>query len=129
VVVSRLAGRDGVSVPPWAVVGLGRQDDLLSHADVVVGGGGHGLVAKALLAGVPMVVVPGGGDQWEIANRVVRQGSGRLVRPLTAGSLTAAVDDVLSSPRYRERARRAGESIADVADPVRVCHDALARSR
>ena len=34
------------------------------------------MVAKTLLAGVPMVVVPGGGDQWEIANRVVRQGSG-----------------------------------------------------
>ncbi|KAA0100936.1 glycosyl transferase [Mycolicibacterium sp. P1-18] len=128
VVVSRLAGRDG-AVPPWAVVGLGRQDELLAHADVVVGGGGHGLVAKALLAGVPMVVVPGGGDQWEIANRVVRQGSGRLIRPLTAGALTAAVDDVLSSPRYRERAREAGESVADVADPVRVCHDALVRSR
>ncbi|GAB7070282.1 glycosyl transferase [Mycobacterium hodleri] len=128
VVVSRLAGRDA-SVPPWAVVGLGRQDALLSHADVVVGGGGHGLVAKALLAGVPMVLVPGGGDQWEISNRIVRQGSGRLLRPLTAGSLTAAVDDVLSSPRYRERAREAGESIADVADPVRVCHDALVRSR
>jgi len=138
VVVSRLGGErsDGrgagggdAAVPPWAVVGLGRQDELLSHADVVIGGGGHGLVAKALLAGVPMVVVPGGGDQWEIANRIVRQGSGRLVRPLTAGALTAAVDDVLSSPAYRERARRAGESIADVADPVRVCHDALARSR
>jgi UDP:flavonoid glycosyltransferase YjiC (YdhE family) len=128
VVVSRLAGRDG-AVPPWAVVGLGRQDDLLSHADVVVGGGGHGLVAKALLAGVPMVVVPGGGDQWEIANRVVRQGSGRLVRPLTPAALTAAVDDVLSSPGYRERAREAGETVAGVADPVRVCHDALVRSR
>ena len=128
VVVSRLGGA-GAAVPPWAVVGLGRQDELLSHADVVVCGGGHGLVAKALLAGVPMVVVPGGGDQWEIANRVARQGSGRLVRPLTAGSLTAAVDDVLSSPGYRERAGRAGEGIADVADPVRVCHDALARSR
>lgn len=128
VVVSRLGGADA-AVPPWAVVGLGRQDELLSHADVVVCGGGHGLVAKALLAGVPMVVVPGGGDQWEISNRVARQGSGRLVRPLTAGSLTAAVDDVLSSPGYRERARQAGEGIADVADPVRVCHDALARSR
>jgi UDP:flavonoid glycosyltransferase YjiC (YdhE family) len=128
VVVSRLGGGDA-AVPPWAVVGLGRQDELLSHADVVVCGGGHGLVAKALLAGVPMVVVPGGGDQWEISNRVVRQGSGRLVRPVTAGSLTAAVDDVLSSPGYRERARQAGETIADVADPVRVCHDALARSR
>lgn len=128
VVVSRLGAEDA-AVPPWAVVGLGRQDELLSHADVVVCGGGHGLVAKALLAGVPMVVVPGGGDQWEISNRVARQGSGRLVRPLTAGSLTAAVDDVLSSPSYRERARQAGESIAGVDDPVRVCHDALAQSR
>jgi UDP:flavonoid glycosyltransferase YjiC (YdhE family) len=74
-------------------------------------------------------VVRGGGAQWEISNRVARQGSGRLIRPLAAGALTAAVDDVLSSPGYRERARQAGETIADVADPVRVCHDALARSR
>jgi UDP:flavonoid glycosyltransferase YjiC (YdhE family) len=128
VVVSRLAGPDA-AVPPWAVVGLGRQDELLSHADVVVCGGGHGMVAKALLAGVPMVVVPGGGDQWEISNRVARQGSARLVRPLTAESLTVAVNDVLSSPGYRKRACLAGASIGDVADPVRVCHDALAAPR
>ena len=32
VVVSRLSGPDA-PVPPWAVVGLGRQDELLSHAD------------------------------------------------------------------------------------------------
>ena len=86
-------------VPPWAVVGLGRQDELLSHADLMICGSGHGIVSKTLLAGVPMVVVPGGGDQWEIANRVVRQGSARLVRPLTAESLVAAVTEVLSSPR------------------------------
>lgn len=125
VVVSRLGGAD-VAVPPWATVGLGRQDDLLVHADVAVCGGGHGMVSKALLAGVPMVVVPGGGDQWEIANRVVRQGSAQLVRPLTADALTASVREVLSSPRYRDAARRAGASVAGVADPVRVCHDALA---
>jgi hypothetical protein len=35
---------------------------------------------------------------------------------------------VLSSPRYREAARRAGASVADVEDPVRVCHEALAHS-
>jgi UDP:flavonoid glycosyltransferase YjiC (YdhE family) len=127
VVVSRLTGPD-VAVPPWAVVGLGRQDELLSHADLVICGGGHGMVSKTLLAGVPLVVVPGGGDQWEIANRVVRQGSAQLVRPLTAPALAVAVGEVLSSPRYREAARRAGASIVDVADPVRVCHDALTRS-
>jgi UDP:flavonoid glycosyltransferase YjiC (YdhE family) len=127
VAVSRLGGSD-VTVPPWAAVGLGRQDELLARADLVICGGGHGLVAKALLAGVPMVVVPGGGDQWEIANRLVRQGSAQLVRPLTSESLVAAVGEVLSTPRYREAARRAGATIAGAQDPVRVCHEALARS-
>ena len=114
-----------MDVPPWAVVGLGRQDELLSHADLVICGGGHGMVAKTLLAGVPMVVIPGGGDQWEMANRVVRQGSARLIRPLTAEALVAEVGEVLSSPRLSGgrpagRVRASGE----VADPVRVCHEA-----
>ncbi|BAX91946.1 glycosyltransferase [Mycobacterium shigaense] len=125
VVVSRLGGAE-LSVPPWAVVGLGRQDDLLAHADVAICGGGHGMVAKSLLAGVPLVVVPGGGDQWEIANRVARQGSGRLIRPLTADALVAAVNDVLSTPGYGLAARAAAAGSVGVADPVWVCHEALA---
>ena len=124
-VVSRLDGAD-LTVPPWATVGLGSQAELLKHADLVICGGGHGMVAKTLLAGVPLVVVPGGGDQWEMANRVVRQGSARLIRPLTAEALVDAVGEVLSSPRYREAARAASASIAEVADPVQVCHEALA---
>ena len=128
VVVSRLGGAE-VEVPPWAVVGLGRQDELLTHADLVVCGGGHGMVSKALLAGVPMVVVPGGGDQWEIANRVVRQGSGQLIRPLSGAALSAAVGAVLGSSSYRAAAQRAGASARDVADPVRVCHDVLEGGR
>jgi len=127
VVVSRLNGPD-LTVPPWAVAGLGRQDELLARADLVICGGGHGMVAKTLLAGVPLVVVPGGGDQWEIANRVARQGSGRLVRPLTAEALVGAVDAVLSTPSYRDAAQRASASIAEVADPVQVCHQALAHA-
>jgi len=123
--VSSGSGGDDVVVPPWAVVGLGRQDDLLRQADVVVCGGGHGMLSKTLLAGVPMVVVPGGGDQWELANRVVRQGSARLVRPLSADALIAGVTEVLSDPGYRQAARRAGESIAGVSDPVAVCRAAV----
>jgi UDP:flavonoid glycosyltransferase YjiC (YdhE family) len=128
VAVSRLGGAD-LTLPPWAVMGLGRQDELLCKADVMVCGGGHGIVAKALLAGVPLVVVPGGGDQWEMANRVVRQGSAQLVRPLTADALVAAVREVLATPSYRDAARRAGASLSEtngVADPVRVCHDVMA---
>lgn len=125
VVVSQLDAPTG-EVPPWAVVGLGRQDDLLARADVLICGGGHGTVAKSLLAGVPMVVVPGGGDQWEIANRLVRQGSAQLVRPLSAAALSTATRQVLADPGYRDAARRGGGSVAGVADPVRVCHEALA---
>jgi len=124
-VVSRLSGAQ-LSVPPWAVAGLGRQAELLTHADLVICGGGHGMVAKTLLAGVPLVVVPGGGDQWEMANRVVRQGSARLIRPLTADALVAGANEVLSSPGYRQAAQQAAASITGVADPVRVCHEALA---
>jgi len=122
--VSRMGGAD-VAVPPWATVGLGRQDDLLRQADVVVCGGGHGMLSKTLLAGVPMVVVPGGGDQWELANRVVRQGSARIIRPLNADALIAGVTEVLSDSGYRKAARRAGDSVTEVVDPVAVCHAAL----
>lgn len=124
-VVSRLGGAE-LDVPSWAVVGLGRQDELLTQADLVICGGGHGMLAKTLLAGVPAVVVPGGGDQWELANRVQRQGSARLIRPLSADALVSAVGEVLSSPDYRAAAGRAAAGIAEVADPVRVCHEALA---
>ena len=122
--VSRIGGAD-LTLPPWAVAGLGRQDELLAQADVMICGGGHGIVSKTLLAGVPLVVVPGGGDQWEIANRAVRQGSARLVRPLAGDMLAAAVGEVLSSRRYADAARAAGATAAGVADPVRVCHDAV----
>jgi len=47
---------------------------------------------------------------------------------LTPESLVAAVTEVISSPRYREAARRAGAGVAEVDDPVRVCHEALAPS-
>jgi UDP:flavonoid glycosyltransferase YjiC (YdhE family) len=83
------------------------------------------MLSKTLLAGVPVVVVPGGGDQWELANRVVRQGSARLVRPLTGEALAAEVSEVLSVPRYREAACRAAQGIAEVSDPVVVCRGAL----
>jgi UDP:flavonoid glycosyltransferase YjiC (YdhE family) len=47
---------------------------------------------------------------------------------LTGDVLAAAVHEVLSSPRFGEAARRAVASAAGAADPVRVCHEALAQS-
>ncbi|MFC4374689.1 glycosyltransferase [Nocardia halotolerans] len=109
-------------LPEWATAGLGRQDELLTHAAVVVGGGGHGLLAKSLAAGVPVVTVPGGGDQWELANRAVRQGSSLLVRPLTPEAVGSAVQRVLDDKKFAAAARRAADSLAEVEDPVQICH-------
>ncbi|MFD4401866.1 glycosyltransferase [Nocardia sp. NPDC058499] len=108
-------------LPSWARAGLGRQDELLSHASVVIGGGGHGLLAKALSAGVPVVTVPGGGDQWELANRAVRQGSSLLIRPLAADSVREAVRRILDDPGFAAAARTAAAGAGDVADPVDIC--------
>lgn len=111
-------------LPPWARSGPGRQDELLRESSVLVCGGGHGMLVKALRAGVPLVVVPGGGDQWEMANRVARQGSGVIVRPSTVDALRSAVELVLGDPRYAAAAVRAG-SLEGVRDPVEVCRAAV----
>ncbi|MGQ4597632.1 glycosyltransferase [Nocardia sp. R6R-6] len=108
-------------LPPWATAGLGRQDELLTHASVVVGGGGHGLLTKSLSAGVPIVTVPGGGDQWELANRAARQGSSIVVRPLSPGALRAAVAEILADPGYTKAAEAASVH-APLPDPVALCH-------
>lgn len=129
-VVSRLSGAD-LTVPPWAVAGLGSQAELLTRADLVICGGGHGMVAKTLLAGVPMVVVPGGGDQWEIANRVVRQGSAVLIRPDRrraggGGQRGVVVAEVpggrAAGGRQRRRCGRSGAGL-----PRRACVGGVAR--
>lgn len=124
VIASILEGAP-TTVPAWARAGLGRQDVMLQQADVVVCGGGHGMLAKALLTGVPVVVVPGGGDQWELANRAVRQGSAVIVRPPSPNALRAAVEQVLSHAAFAEAAQRAAKTIAEVDDPVEVCRGAL----
>jgi UDP:flavonoid glycosyltransferase YjiC (YdhE family) len=112
------------SLPEWARSGPGRQDELLRESSVLVCGGGHGMLVKALRAAVPVVVVPGGGDQWEMANRVARQGSGLIVRPATVDGLREAVRRVLDDPGFAAAASVAADA-TDVRDPVEVCRAAV----
>jgi UDP:flavonoid glycosyltransferase YjiC (YdhE family) len=83
------------------------------------------LLAKALLAGVPVVAVPGGGDQWELANRAARQGSAVIVRPPDVAAVRAAVLNVLGDSSFAAAAAEAGKTVADVADPVTVCRSVI----
>lgn len=126
-VVASMLDEPPTDLPPWAVAGLGRQDDLLTQADVVVCGSGHGLLAKALVHGVPVVAVPGGGDQWELANRAMRQGSAVVVRPATADAIGDAVRRVLVDPAFARAAAAAASGAGDVADPVEICRSVVTR--
>lgn len=124
-VASLIDGAPDMELPSWVRADLGRQDDMLKHASVIVCGGGHGMLAKALLAGVPAVVVPGGGDQWELANRAARQGSATIVRPVSVDALREAVLRVLGDDSFAQAAQQAVRTGTDVADPVKVCRSVL----
>jgi UDP:flavonoid glycosyltransferase YjiC (YdhE family) len=96
------------------VAGPGRQAPLLDLASVVVCAGGHGMVAKALMRGLPLVVVPGPGDQRENAARVARLGAGVHLpaRRLAPETLRAAVRHVLDDGTYATAARRLAATAA-----------------
>lgn len=89
---------------------------VLAHTDVVVTHGGHGTVAKALAAGVPVVCIPTGRDQPDNAARIVHRGAGiRLPRHARPHKIANAITRVLSDPSYRSAATRLGEAMRDEA--------------
>jgi UDP:flavonoid glycosyltransferase YjiC (YdhE family) len=107
-------GEPVAGLPDGFVAGPGRQAPLLDRAAAVVCAGGHGMVAKALVRGLPLVIVPGPGDQRENAMRVERLGAGVHLPAgrLTPATLRAAVDRVLGDASFARAARRIGRSAA-----------------
>lgn len=95
------------------VVESAPHSEILRHAALMVTHAGHGSVVKALAAGVPLVMMPFGRDQLEIAARAAHAGAGVRVKPTAnAEKIAAAVRSVLDEPAYREAAARAGATIA-----------------
>jgi len=93
------AGAEGLA----AVPANGRMERFVPHgpvlerAAVAVTHGGMGATQKALARGVPVVVVPFGRDQNEVAARVVAADAGVRLRPakLTPETLRAAVHEAI----------------------------------
>jgi UDP:flavonoid glycosyltransferase YjiC (YdhE family) len=114
-----------------AVPANARIEQLVSHAAVLkrscllVSHAGHGVVAKALYYGVPMVLVPWGRDQPGVAARAAALGIAEVLarHDLTEPRLAAAIHRVLGTPRYQERAAQIAGRL-QAQDPV-----ALARAR
>jgi MGT family glycosyltransferase len=90
---------------------------LFPAASAVLTHAGMGTVTRALAAETPLVCVPMGRDQHDVAARVVHAGAGLRLRagakPLT---IRSAVERVIHEPSFRARARTLGGQIrADAA--------------
>jgi MGT family glycosyltransferase len=111
---------DPASLPAGAnttVVRSAPHAELFPETAVVVTHAGMGTVTRALAAGVPLVCVPMGRDQLDVAARVVYHGAGVRLRPSAKPqAIRAAVERLMGEPSFRTAAERIGASItADAA--------------
>jgi UDP:flavonoid glycosyltransferase YjiC (YdhE family) len=81
---------------------------VMPRASLVVCHGGHGTVARALAAGVPLLCCPHVGDMAENSARVAWAGTGLMLpwRLLGAGPLKVATRRILGDPGFAGRAGR-----------------------
>jgi MGT family glycosyltransferase len=108
-----------INAPPnVSVVRSAPHGQVLREASAVVTHGGHGTVAKALAAGVPLLVLPMGRDQGDNAARVTARGAGLRLRPTASPrKLADAISRLLADPSFRAGAQRIGEHITATAGP------------
>lgn len=87
---------------------------LMAQAALFVTHGGHGSVIRPLMAGLPVLVLPGLRDQRDNARRVVHRGAGLMLeREAAPEAIAAAVQALLADPACREAARTFGVAIAE----------------
>jgi MGT family glycosyltransferase len=84
------------------------QRAILEQADAFVTHAGMGGCGEGLLAGVPMIAVPQGAEQFMNADRLVELGVARRVdtADATAETLRAALNDLVTDPERVDRSRR-----------------------
>ena len=107
---------------------------LFPHCHAVVSHGGSGTMLSALGAGLPLLMIPQGADQFINADRCVATGVGRSLGPpqVTAEAIRRDVSALLDEPHYRESARRVKREIESMPTPedvVGVLEDLAARPK
>lgn len=91
-----------------------RHAHVLPDAAAVITHGGHGTVMAALRHGLPLVCLPMGRDQGDVAARVAWQGTGvRLSARSRANKIAVAIEQVLEDPVFTTAARRLAAAIAE----------------
>lgn len=121
---------DPVALPASAnadVVRFVPHHDVMPLASLVVGHGGHSTAMRALMHGIPMLILPADPriDQGMVGRAIARAGAGLcLPRSARPHAIASAVVELLSQPRYAAAAGGVGRRLRD-ADGIRAAADAV----
>jgi MGT family glycosyltransferase len=97
------------------------QPELLARAEVFITHGGMGSVMEALLAGVPMLVVPQFPEQWLTGQRITELRAGWMLEreDVSVRTLRNALVSVRDNPSFRAQAVRLGEELRQCGGAAR----------
>lgn len=99
-------------------------DVVMKDVSLVITQGGHGTVSRALINGLPLLILPNGRDQGDNAARVEAKGAGLTLPPTASETeIAAAVKHLLSEPYFRSASRRLGDAIIADIEAYRLVHE------
>jgi MGT family glycosyltransferase len=103
---------------PAGVTAHSQVDQLavLARSSVFITHGGFNGVQEALIAGVPMLLFPQMQEQALNTARVCELGAGLRLRRATTSQITVKTDLLLTDPRFRDAAVRAGTELRGAVD-------------
>ena len=101
--VGNMVAMEDFGVLPENVAVYPRVDQIavLQQADVFLTHCGMNSVSEGLYFGVPLVMLPQTAEQQGVAERVCQVGAGKKLQKTDAGSILAAVREVMETPAYR----------------------------
>ncbi len=86
---------------------------VMPRAAMIVSHCGHGTVMTALSHGVPVLCVPYGRDQYDVAARVVWAGAGiEISKNASTDQIGSAIKAMLATPRFKESASRMARAMS-----------------
>jgi len=98
------------------------QSDLLPHCDLFISHAGSGAMLGGLTAGVPMLAIPQGADQFMNAERIADVGVGLRLLPteLDSNAVREAARRLIDDRRFAMAARAQRDAIASMPSPETV---------
>ena len=115
--------RDACAKGEALLLAEGPQDKLFALAGAVISHGGIGTVARAMAAGVPLLIEPYGNDQFYNARQVVRLGVGAAVNPhtLNAEGLARVLAERVLTTKNRSRAIELAPNFDSISALTEAC--------